>query len=305
VVHHIAFDGWSGEVFLRELTALYHYYHGEGKESYPLGSVAIQYKDYAIWQKKYLEGGVSERQALYWKNKLAGYEPLNLMTDRERPSRIRYEGDNVAFEFDMEASEGIKKTAQELDVSVYTVLLSAYYITLSIFCNQKDIIIGIVAANRNYPELNDVIGFFVNTLPLRKEIDTEKDVYELIKEVGKEMLEAQENQDIPFEKLVDEIQEEQDVSRHPLFQVTFSFQNFGEEERAAELFLDGDTDEDLNRSAKFDLSLIMSDTGGRISGIFNYAVSLFERETIENYLDAYKELVGQIIGLTQGAGHEA
>jgi non-ribosomal peptide synthetase component F len=116
--------------------------------------------------------------------------------------------------------------------------------------------------------------------------------------VGESVKDAQLNQDIPFEMLVEELQVEKDLSRHPLFQVSFGFQNFEEEETHMELFSDENKYDDLNTSAKFDLSLMMTDKGGQISGIFNYAVSLFERETIENYLDAYKEIIGQIVSLT-------
>jgi non-ribosomal peptide synthetase component F len=258
--------------------------------------VEIQYKDYAVWQRKYLEGEVLEKQIRYWKEKMEGYENLSLITDKTRPPNIRYEGEESRFELGEELSGGVKEAARNVGVSVYTVLLSAYYLLLSTYSNQKDIVIGTVIANRQYAEIGGMIGFFVNTLVLRQKIDWEKDTEAFIKDVGEEVLEAQWNQDIPFEKLVEELGVEPDPSRSPVFQAMFTVQSFDQDNDIAEkLFEKDQSHENINKTAKFDISLTMEEGKSGIRGIFNYAVSLFERETIEEYIETYIEIIGQLL----------
>jgi acyl carrier protein len=308
VVHHIAFDGWSGDIFLNEFTKLYRYYEGGG--DYPLEEVEVQYKDYAIWQREYLSGEVLAGQLAYWKEQLDGYETLNLPTDRERSPRVRYDGDDVYFNFDEFTSMKIKELAKKLELSVYTVLLSGYYLLLSVYSGQKDIVVGTVVANREYPEIGGTIGFFVNTLALRQKVDVEGDIPAFIERVGKSVRDAQSNQDIPFEMLVSELETEKDPSRHPVFQTVFSLQLLGEDQKESFNRIITDTDQNMTvfgyNTAKFDLSLAIMEGSKTIDGNFNYATSLFEKETILSYAETYKEIVTQMIGLSeQGENDEA
>jgi amino acid adenylation domain-containing protein len=297
VVHHIAFDGWSVNIFIGELIRLYDYYQNGGE--YPLKELKIQYRDYAVWQREYLRGGVLETQLEYWKRKLAGYETLNLLTDKERPARFQYEGENVFFEFDQQTGERIRAVAKEMGVSVYTVMLSAYYLLLSVYSGQKDIVVGTLNANREYEEISETVGFFVNALAMRQMVDVEGDIGELIALVANSAREAQLYQDIPFEMMISALKIQTGLDRHPLFQNMFIFQAPGEQksdEESNALFVSSNTDHGgLEYSvAKFDLTLTVIDEGKTIRGIFNYARSLFVRETIDSYIETFTEIVGQI-----------
>ncbi|MDR2796905.1 MAG: condensation domain-containing protein, partial [Treponema sp.] len=297
VIHHIAFDGWSNDIFFGEIIHLYRYYESEGREPYPLKKLKIQYKDYAIWQQSYLKEETFNQQLTYWKERLAGCETLSLVTDKVRPMHIQYEGDDVEFELNKAASMKIKEIAAGLDVSPYTVLLSAYYLLLSTYSNQKDIVIGTLMANRQYPESNGLIGFFVNTIALRQKIDTEQEIAAFIKAVGENVIKAQENQEVPFEKLVNELKIEKDTSRSPLFQALFTMESFGGKNGEIHgIFEDPGIVSHENTAAKFDISLVMKDADAAgMRGVFNYAVSVFDRKTIESYAASYKIIVGQII----------
>jgi amino acid adenylation domain-containing protein len=308
VVHHIAFDGWSQEIFFNELAKLCRHYENGG--GYPLGEVETQYKDYAAWQREYLSGETLEKQLNYWKERLEGYETLSLPTDRERPPRVCYDGDDVAFSFDEQTSGKIRRLAKELGVSVYTVLLSAYYLLLSAYSGQKDIVVGTVVANRDYPEISGTIGFFANTLAMRQEVDIEGDIHSFIACVGESVRGALLNQDIPFEALVSELETEKDPGRHPVFQTVFSLQSSGADQKEYLRGIVSEPDQDIAafeyKAAKFDLSLSMMEGRKTISGNFNYATSLFDKETILSYLETYKEIIAQIVGLSaQGFFNEA
>jgi non-ribosomal peptide synthetase component F len=240
------------------------------------------------------------KQTRYWKERLNGYETLELATDKERPAQQQYEGEDVYFDFDKETSVKIREMAKKEGVSVYTVLLSAYYVLLSAYSGQKDIVVGTMTANRSYEEISGTIGFFVNTLAMRMELNIEDDMNELIKRVGESVRDMQSNQDIPFEMLVNMLGIKPSPDRHPLFQTVFSLQSMNEypAEESNQIF--ENYIQNMNELgygvAKFDLSLTMTDDRETIGGSFNYALSLFERETIDSYIETYKELISQIAG---------
>jgi amino acid adenylation domain-containing protein len=293
ILHHIAFDGWSTGVFIREL---HHYYNASDLPDLPL-----QYKDYALWQRSYLTGGVFAKQLEYWKNKLSGYDTLYLPTDRPRPARISYAGDNIRFEIDDALSGSLRRLARDLEVSLFSLLLSAYYLLLKTYSGQRDIIIGSPIANRQYQETHELIGFFVNTLALREYIEEEEELETFVQRVSKSVSEAQLHQDLPFEKLVDELRVPQDSSRHPIFQVMFVLQHHNKSQDACmdALF---EPSEIIDREgsysvAKFDLTMSLYDTGQQIRGAFNYATGLFDKTTVVQYLETYKlflEAIGAI-----------
>ena len=230
VIHHIAFDGWSVDVLLHEVSTSYKYYQdlAVNKNTLPpFMPLKIQYKDYALWQREYLSGKILNTQLDYWKSQLCDYENLHLMTDKPRPLTMDYAGANVYFTLDEEISNKLREFSKELGISLYSVMLGSYYLLLSTYSNQTDIVIGTPVANRHYTDLENLIGFFVNTLALRHEIDKNQTVFQYLNNIGNKVIEAQLHQDLPFEKLVDYLNVEKDVSRHPIFQVMFGVQSFG------------------------------------------------------------------------------
>ena len=229
VIHHIAFDGWSINIFFEELMAYYNYYkvQSQGLEStLNLPKLPIQYKDFALWQRNYLTGSRLRKQLSYWKNKLKGYETVNLINDKLRPNQINYRGKEIQFELDEKTSISLREQAKKYKVSLYSLLLSAYYLTLRLYSNQDDIVIGSPVANRHYAQVENLIGFFVNSLALRIKINAREKIKDFIQRVGKEVIEAQLHQDLPFEKIVDELETRKDTSRHPIFQIMFIVQGF-------------------------------------------------------------------------------
>ncbi|BBH53956.1 non-ribosomal peptide synthetase [Fluviispira sanaruensis] len=301
VVHHIAFDGWSVGIFLKEIIALYDYYESKIERANLLDKIPLlefQYKDFAHWQRDFIRGDILERQLEYWKNKLSCYEALELPIDKQRPSQIDYNGKNVYLQIDENLSNELKKLAKRLDVSLYSLFLSAFYLLLSCYSGQKDIIVGSPISNRHYNKFSNLIGFFVNTFVQRAYLDPEYNLVDFIKKVGREVIEAQTYQDLPFEMLLKELAPNRDQGKHPLFQALFGMQhsNFNEKETENLFYNLQECDFILNSlysPAKFDLSLFIDDSFGSFLICINYATSLFHEETIDNYLSVYKKILSE------------
>ena len=305
VIHHIAFDGWSADVFFKELNELYYYYLDESenkKVKLNLPRMTIQYKDFSIWQRSYLSKERLQNEVNFWKDKLIGYETLNLTIDKLRPKQIDYFGSDVFFEIDPSTSLSLRELARKQKVSLFSVLLAGYYLTLRSYSGQNDIIVGISMANRHYSQVEEMIGFFVNTLALRLTINSKEPILNFLERVGREIIEAQLHQDLPFEKLVDELKVEKDTSRHPIFQICFGMENFGKRifdcqsdqantENLLESFSLGN---DSNSVAKFDISVSVDDSNSKLKINCNYAASLFNEETINNYMITYLEILKQL-----------
>ena len=310
VIHHIAFDGWSLDIFLKELQEYYSYYLDQvnGIESkLNLPDLSIQYKDFALWQRSYLSRNRLEEQLNYWKKKLDGYETLNLISDKPRPSHINYEGRDIYFEIDEDTSKCLREVAKELKVSLYTVLLSGYYLMLRIYSNQDDIVLGTAVANRHYSQIENLIGFFVNSLVLRTKINSKNSIKEFIQNLGNEVVEAQLYQDLPFEKLIEELKVAKDTSRHPIFQVMFGIGSFGDElsnsvskkgANLINLLEPYKTESSSYNVAKFDLSTFIDDSNSCLRGGFNYATSLYVEATVERFIETYIEILRQISKLS-------
>lgn len=303
IMHHIASDGWSTDIFIKELMNYYHYEEALRKNAgqdilsqFALPDNSIQYKDYALWQRNYLNGERLDVQLEYWKNKIVGYEVLNLPTDNVRPVRMDYAGSNFNFEINETLSEQLRQRAKELNVSLYSLLLSGYYLLLSAYSNQEDIVVGTPVAGRHYSEVKDLIGLFVNTLVMRMQIDSEQNISDFITQVGKSVNEAQCYQDLPFEKLVNELKVEKDTSRNPIFQVMFGLQSFGSSDSVDnDLFKAYNDIENLGyHAAKLDITTMMDDSQASISGVFNYATSLFENSTMAAYAQVYTKILEQL-----------
>uniref|UniRef100_UPI00046AAAE5 non-ribosomal peptide synthetase n=1 Tax=unclassified Serratia (in: enterobacteria) TaxID=2647522 RepID=UPI00046AAAE5 len=302
VIHHIAFDGWSVDLLLKELLHYYRVCAGEINDELLLPPV--QYREFALWQRQYLQGATLERQLAYWHSQLADYEPLNLPTDHARPLQMDYRGDDITFQLDKQTSADLRALAASLNVSLYTVLLSGYYLLLGVYSNQQDIVLGTPIAGRHYPGVEETMGLFVNTLVLRRQIDASQPVSAFIDQTGQQVNEAHTHQDLPFEKLVEVLKAEKDSSRHPIFQVMFSLQSFGAAGRTAGegRFEQYDAQDGAYKAAKFDLTVMMDDSEEAIGGVFNYATSLFSAQTVQNYIATYRHILSQLSALCDRGG---
>ncbi|RBL90379.1 non-ribosomal peptide synthetase/type I polyketide synthase [Chitinophaga flava] len=286
-IHHIASDGWSTEIFQKELFAYYQAYMRKDT-SFSLPALEIQYKDYALWQRSWLTGETLDRQLNYWKNKLSGYRTLALPTDYPRPDRMNYNGARMMFTLNKQISDRLRSLTRQHGVTLHSALLGSMSILLGKYTGQDDILIGSPIANRHHRQTQDLIGFFVNTLINRTQLNNTQSYEELVREVHQQQMEAQQHQDLPFEKLVNELGVERDLSRHPLFQVAFAVQRFGskvpDEQQA---YLKPFTGIVSHEIEIFDLSVFMDDSGEEITGQFNYATSLFREETIARLIQHY------------------
>ncbi len=290
-VHHIAFDGWSIEVFEKELEAYYFYYKDGNILNLP--ELEIQYKDYAIWQRDYLTGHIYREHVSYWKNKLLGYESLNMITDYMRPNEIDYRGSRIVFEINKEISTKLRDIAKKNGCSLYSLLLSIFYVLLSRYSNQQDISIGSPIANRHYRQVKDLIGFFVNNVVLREWINLEEDILELTQRVHKDLIDIQSYQDIPFEKLIEELNVERDQSRHPIFQVMFGVQSFGRNTTNNSLFKTHDIRE-VYEVSKFDLECFIDESEEILRGSLVYSIVLYKESTIKRLANSYIYLLEQL-----------
>ncbi|WP_139838903.1 non-ribosomal peptide synthetase, partial [Xenorhabdus vietnamensis] len=289
--HHIAMDGWSIDIFMQELSAAYQSLSESREVSLPL--MDITYGDYARWQRDYLQSEVGEQQRRYWQDTLSNYELLILPTDKPRPNHVDYTGRNCNFTLDEKLSAQLKALAQKQETTLYTVLLAAFYATLSKLSGQTDIILGTPTDNRHHAQTQSLLGMFVNSLALRAQVTPELSFEGLIAHTHDVVTQAKSHQDIPFEQLVDLLDVERDMSRHPIFQVMFSVQNFDNHaETAGSLpWTPVSFNDDLYTPAKYDLSLFLSDDQARITGTFNFAVSLFNEASIERMLERYQRVL--------------
>lgn len=293
IVHHIAFDGWSGEILIHDLIKYYKYHNqNRSKNLVNLPEIPIKYQDFAIWQRNYLKTQAIKEQLIFWEKKLNNYEQLNLPIDKHRPTVFDYMGSVLEFELPVGLSHNLRICAKDLGVSLYSLMLSGFYLLLRIYSNQDDVVLGTIVSNRHYKNVENVVGFFVNALVLRQQINSTSKIIDFINIVFNEVIEAQQNQDIPFEKLVDKLEINKDLSRHPIFQVVFSVQNFGNAYK--ELFSEYKF-KDMHKTAKFDLSLIFDDSNEKLKGKLEYATSLFELNTIKGYINTYKVILQQLI----------
>lgn len=303
LMHHIASDGWSIDVLMTEISTLYQYYSKIDSTPhlntvFPLPELTTQYKDYAQWQRAYLSGEILDKQLAYWQNELVGYENLNLITDKPRPLAMDYVGANIEFSLDDIVSTKLRELAKNLNVSIYSVLLGGYYLLLSTYTNQSDIVVGTPVANRHHEGLENLIGFFVNTLALRYKIDKNKSIAEFLSSVGDKIVLAQEYQDLPFEKLVNILNVEKDQSRNPIFQVMFIMQSYNvNSKKDCQLFEEYHMESNISEIAKFDLTAMINDDGNKLSGVFNYRTSLYNRATIERLVAAYVSILTNLVSV--------
>ncbi|HEX2189135.1 MAG TPA: condensation domain-containing protein, partial [Longimicrobiaceae bacterium] len=223
-MHHIVSDGWSMGVLFRELATLYAAF-ARGEED-PLPPLPVQYADYAVWHRRWVDGPVLEAQAEYWTEALAGApELLELPTDRPRPAKQDFTGASVNVELDEALAAALRTLSQRHGTTLFMTLLAGWAAVLARLSGQDDVVIGTPSANRGRSEIEGLIGFFVNTLPVRVDLSGAPTVAEALGRVKARALEAQQNQDIPFEQVVERVQPARSLAHSPLFQVMFAWQN--------------------------------------------------------------------------------
>jgi amino acid adenylation domain-containing protein/non-ribosomal peptide synthase protein (TIGR01720 family) len=278
-MHHIISDGWSMRLFIGEVASLYE--ACAAGETPPPPAQAVQYADFAVWQREWLQGEVLERQRSYWLEKLKGLPPsLNLPLDRSRPPFQTSRGMTISFEVDGEVLERVKTLSRKAGATPFMTLLAAFKALLSLYTGQDDIVLGTVIANRNRTEIEGIIGFFVNTLVLRTDLSGTPSFREILDRVRETTLGAYARQDMPFEKLVDALLPERDMSRHPLFQVMFDFQSVQKPSRELSSLTLSPMEVESG-IAQFDLSLSMLEHGEGVTGTFEFNTDLFDAKTVE------------------------
>ncbi len=292
-IHHIIADGWSIPILIKEIAEYYNSI--KTNNNVEIKELPIQYADYAYWQNLYLESDNYKTQLEYWKNQLAGIPPLlELPLDKPRPSVQTFNGNKISFTIEPELTSALNKISQKENVTLYMTMLSAFQLLLSKYSNQKDIVIGTPIAGRNKKELENLIGFFVNNLVIRTTFDNKLTFRKLLKQVRETSLDAYANQDLPFEKLVEELQPERDMSHAPIFQVMFVFQNIPFDSAAIN-DIQLKPIEIETGTTTFDLSLTLSEVGNSISAIFEYNTDLFYEETIKRFIRHYKILLTLLV----------
>lgn len=292
-MHHIVFDGWSTAIFVKELSTLYQAF-AKNLPS-PLADLPIQYADFAVWQRQWLNEDILKPKLDYWKQKLAGTPPLlELPTDRPRPPVDSMQGDTETFQLSAEVTEKLKNLSKRSGATLYMILLAALATLLFRYSSQEDIVIGSPIANRYPKETEPLIGLFINTLVLRINLGENQSFLELLTRVRQVTLEAYENQNVPFEKLVKELNVKRDLSRNPLFQVWYTLQNTAVE--GLELTgLQVRSLEFENPTAIFDLEFILEYMSEGIKGRLRYKTDLFEASTIAQILKSFQTLLQSIV----------
>jgi len=292
-LHHIIFDGWSQNLFLEELSICYEAFSQHQRPALP--PLAIQYVDFAAWQRQWLSGERFSRQLDYWKQQLAGAPALlPLPTDFPRPPMQRFQGAACPIHINVELTKQLQALSNHTGATLFMTLLSSLAILLARYSGQSDIVIGSPIANRTHSQTESLIGFFINTLVLRLDLSGNPSVETVLQQARRVALEAYNHQEIPFEQLVEELNPERNLSHAPLFQVILELQD----EPISNLQLSGLTVTQLELekvNAKFDLSLILEKTAQGLVGEFKYNTDLFKVSTIERLIGHFKKLLDGVV----------
>ena len=297
-MHHIISDGWSVGVLLRELTVLYDAY-ASGRKS-PLEELPLQYAEYARQQREYLSGERLKEQLSYWREQLAGAPPLlEMPTDRARPVVQTFRGAGRIFAVSAAVAERLAALSKAEGVTLFMTLLAAFKTLLYRYTGQADLVVGTPIANRNRADIEGLIGFFVNTLVLRTQLSGQMSFVEVVRQVREVTLGAYGHQDLPFEKLVEELQPERNLSHNPLFQVMFALQNTptmgaSSDSAAQSLAAHLNGKQITTDTAKFDLSLFMMEKEWGLAGEIEYNVDLFDASTIDRIIKHYQRVLEQV-----------
>jgi amino acid adenylation domain-containing protein len=290
--HHIVSDAWSMGILRRELWAFYESYATNNHSA--IKDLPFQYADYAVWQRDQLQHDVLDSQLSYWKKKLEGVTVLDLPTDRRRPAQLSYRGAREALVLPGSLTKQLKELSEQLGVTLFMTLVAVCSVLLHRYTGQEDIVIGVPVANRNSPDLEGLIGFFVNTLVLRTDLSGSPTFRDFLLTVRETCLEAYAHQELPFEKLVEELHPNRELSRNPLFQVMFVLHNAPQVDpdiyglRWRRIDVESGT-------AKFDLTLALVETKGRLQGSIEYSTDLFDQATIKRMAGHWQTLLKGII----------
>jgi len=294
VFYHIIFDGWSIPIFLNELKTLYEAF--ASNEPSPFPERPAQYLDFALGQREWLQRPAMQSQLAYWKKQLADAPPLLLLpADRPRPPVQSFRGNTQLFRLPASLTLKLKQLALAEDATLFMTLLAAFKTLLYRYSRQTDILVGTPIANRDHTEIEDLIGFFINTLVLRSQISDDMSFRQLLRSVRETCLDAYTHQELPFEKLVQELRPVRDLKHTPIFQVMFALQNSPPWLRGASQWaVQGMVMQ--NRSAQFDLNLVMEDRGHEFVGALEYNTDIFEDDTISRLLRNFQNLLEGIAG---------
>ncbi|HBO3839475.1 non-ribosomal peptide synthase/polyketide synthase [Pseudomonas aeruginosa] len=291
-LHHIVSDGWSMNVLIEEFSRFYSAYATGAEPGLP--ALPIQYADYALWQRSWLEAGEQERQLEYWRGKLGERHPvLELPTDHPRPAVPSYRGSRYEFSIEPALAEALRGTARRQGLTLFMLLLGGFNILLQRYSGQTDLRVGVPIANRNRAEVEGLIGLFVNTQVLRSVFDGRTSVATLLAGLKDTVLGAQAHQDLPFERLVEAFKVERSLSHSPLFQVMYNHQPLVADIEALDSVAGlsfGQLDW-KSRTTQFDLSLDTYEKGGRLYAALTYATDLFEARTVERMARHWQNLL--------------
>ena len=292
-MHHIISDGWSMGVLIRELAALYEAFCA-GKPS-PLPELPIQYADFAVWQRQWLQGEVLEAQLDYWRQQLSSPPPvLRLPTDRPRPVVETFRGATKSFSLPTNLTEEIESLSRHQGVTLFMTLLAAFKTLLYHYSGQDDINVGSPIANRNQSEIEGLIGFFVNTLVLRTNLSGNPSFRDVLKRVREVTLGAYAHQDLPFEKLVAQLQPERHLGQTPLYQVWFVLQNSPmpvvELPNLTLSLLEIETG-----AVRHDLKLDLTETSEGLKGFFEYKTDCFEASAIAHMIELFETVLNTVV----------
>ncbi|UOE51898.1 non-ribosomal peptide synthase/polyketide synthase [Mucilaginibacter sp. SMC90] len=296
-MHHIASDGWSTSILVHELSVLYNAFAtvGADAENQALAALPIQYADYAIWQRNHLQGNLLEQKLNYWKDKLEGVSAIQLPTDYRRPAIRSNQGLTEAIFINKELVDGLNALSRKQGTTLYMTLLSAFMVLLYRYSGQQDISVGTPVSGRSYQEIEGLIGFFINTLVLRNNVQGTEAFTKLLEQVKNTTLEAYNHQEVPFEKVVEAVVKERDMSHSPLFQVMFTLQNTPEipELKLAGVTLSAETAEDT--TSKFDISLNLVETADGLVGGLTYNTDLFKAQTMARMIGHFTAILQAVV----------
>ncbi|AIL61090.1 non-ribosomal peptide synthase/polyketide synthase [Pseudomonas alkylphenolica] len=299
-VHHIVADGASMPVMVRELSACYEA-RSQG-QSATLPALPVQYADYALWQRSWMEAGEQQRQLAYWCEQLQGDQPvLELPLDRARPLSRDGRGDSRQVQLPLELLSALRQLAQRQGVSLFVLMMAAFQTLLHRYSGQQEICVGVPFANRNRVETQGLVGFFVNTQILRGRFDSRARFTDVLAQMGQTAIEAQRYQDLPFDLLVEALQPERSTRHNPLFQVMFNYQHDqaagASGRRFSGLGIEGVQWQ--NRSAQFDLSLDIVEAEQSLTSSFIFATDVFEAATIERMMQHWQTMLWAIVDRPQ------
>ncbi len=312
-MHHIASDASSNSILVQEMIELY----GANVENRQaqLPELALQYADFAVWQRDYLKGDILETKLAYWKQKLDGVMPLKLPVDFDRPLLSSTRGASAYFTVDKKLTGQLNELSRQQGVSLFMTMLSVFKILLYRYSGQSDINVGTSIANRPQQEIEGLVGFFVNTLSLRSEVNGDDNFLSLLQKVRATTMEAYDHQDVPFEKIVEAVVKERDSGKSSLFQVMLVLQNSGEtpELKLGDLAVSALDYE--HTTTKFDFTFFLNETPTGIRGNLEYSTDLYKADTINKMTEHYKILMQSIVDapeqkisqlpmLTQGESHQ-